>query len=60
MISKWMTTLLILGALLAFTQVHANEEDEILYWTCGMHPSVRADEPGKCPICNMDLVPVMK
>ncbi len=36
----------------------AQEEDEILYWTCGMHPSVRADGPGKCPICNMDLVPV--
>jgi Cu(I)/Ag(I) efflux system membrane fusion protein len=27
-------------------------------WTCGMHPSVRMSEPGKCPICNMDLVPV--
>jgi multidrug efflux pump subunit AcrA (membrane-fusion protein) len=36
----------------------AQEEDEILYWTCGMHPSVRSEEPGKCPICNMDLVPV--
>ena len=23
-----------------------------------MHPSVQADEAGKCPICNMDLVPV--
>jgi Cu(I)/Ag(I) efflux system membrane fusion protein len=23
-----------------------------------MHPSVRMNEPGKCPICNMDLVPV--
>jgi len=36
----------------------AQQEDDRLYWTCGMHPSVRADEPGKCPICNMDLVPV--
>jgi RND family efflux transporter MFP subunit len=34
------------------------EDDDIAYWTCGMHPSVRADGPGKCPICNMDLVPV--
>lgn len=33
-------------------------EDDILYWTCGMHPSVRSDEPGKCPICFMDLVPI--
>src|SRR5260370_11079149 len=25
-----------------------------------MHPSVHAKDPGKCPICSMDLVPVMK
>ena len=31
---------------------------EVLYWTCGMHPSVKQDQEGKCPICNMDLVPV--
>ena len=30
------------------------------YYTCTMHPSVHAEEPGKCPICGMDLVPVMK
>jgi RND family efflux transporter MFP subunit len=30
------------------------------YWTCTMHPSVRENGPGKCPICSMDLVPVMK
>lgn len=34
------------------------KEKKILYWTCGMHPSVRMDKPGKCPICGMDLVPV--
>jgi Cu(I)/Ag(I) efflux system membrane fusion protein len=26
-------------------------------WTCSMHPQVRSDEPGLCPICNMDLIP---
>jgi Cu(I)/Ag(I) efflux system membrane fusion protein len=30
------------------------------YYTCSMHPSVHANEPGKCPICGMELVPVMK
>ena len=28
------------------------------FWTCGMHPHVIQDEPGQCPICQMDLVPV--
>ena len=27
-------------------------------WTCPMHPEVIRDEPGSCPICGMDLVPV--
>lgn len=31
---------------------------DVAYWTCPMHPSVRADEPGSCPICGMDLTPV--
>ena len=36
------------------------EDGEIEYWTCTMHPSVRMTEEGTCPICAMDLVPVMK
>lgn len=27
-------------------------------YTCSMHPQVRSDNPGKCPICGMDLIPV--
>jgi len=30
------------------------------YFTCAMHPSVHASAPGKCPICGMQLIPVMK
>jgi Cu(I)/Ag(I) efflux system membrane fusion protein len=26
-------------------------------WTCSMHPQIRQDHPGSCPICGMDLVP---
>lgn len=34
---------------------------DVDYYTCTMHPSVRSQDPdGKCPICGMDLVPVMK
>ncbi|MDC0936958.1 efflux RND transporter periplasmic adaptor subunit, partial [Pirellulales bacterium] len=29
-------------------------------WTCAMHPQIRRDGPGSCPICGMDLVPVKK
>jgi Cu(I)/Ag(I) efflux system membrane fusion protein len=25
-------------------------------WTCSMHPQIRLSQPGKCPICGMDLI----
>src|SRR5262245_50496646 len=28
-------------------------------WTCSMHPQIRLDHPGRCPICGMDLVSVI-
>src|SRR5690606_39054246 len=28
-------------------------------WTCPMHPEVRQDHPGACPICGMGLEPEM-
>lgn len=27
-------------------------------WTCSMHPQIRQPNPGRCPICGMDLIPV--
>lgn len=27
-------------------------------YTCPMHPQIRQDHPGDCPICEMELVPV--
>ena len=35
---------------------HAGHEAQV--WTCSMHPQIRQSEPGKCPICGMDLIPV--
>lgn len=37
-----------------------SDEEDIAYWTCVMHPSVRQPGPGKCPVCSMDLVPQKK
>lgn len=39
---------------------HAPGADEIAHYTCPMHPSVKQAEPGACPICGMDLVPVTR
>ncbi|HEX5399472.1 MAG TPA: efflux RND transporter periplasmic adaptor subunit [Verrucomicrobiae bacterium] len=36
------------------------KSDNVVYYTCTMHPSVHSPVPGKCPICGMDLVPVYK
>lgn len=39
----------------------ATKPPDVDYYTCTMHPSVKSQDPNaKCPICSMDLVPVMK
>ncbi|NEW78597.1 MAG: efflux RND transporter periplasmic adaptor subunit, partial [Gelidibacter sp.] len=35
---------------------HTIEEHKTEIWTCSMHPQIRMDKPGKCPICGMDLI----
>jgi membrane fusion protein, copper/silver efflux system len=36
-------------------KVTAEDKVETI-WTCAMHPQIRKHEPGKCPICGMELV----
>ena len=55
---------LVLGALLfSGNQANGAEHDhsqvqaEGQIWTCSMHPQIRNEEPGDCPICGMDLIP---
>ena len=31
---------------------------EAQIWTCSMHPQIRQNEPGDCPLCGMDLIPL--
>ncbi|MCA9673051.1 MAG: efflux RND transporter periplasmic adaptor subunit [Myxococcales bacterium] len=37
---------------------HAQGKDKKTLYTCGMHPNVVQEGPGKCPICGMDLTPM--
>ncbi|NCT19261.1 MAG: efflux RND transporter periplasmic adaptor subunit [Flavobacteriaceae bacterium CG_4_8_14_3_um_filter_34_10] len=36
--------------------IESTDHQEI--WTCSMHPQIRRNEPGSCPICGMDLIPL--
>ena len=60
---------LIIGIFLGWVIFHSTpKKDENHYstveasntgsWTCAMHPQIRAEKNGKCPICAMDLIPV--
>ena len=40
--------------------VHSADETKAEVWTCSMHPQIRMDKPGKCPICAMDLIPLVQ
>ncbi len=35
--------------------IHAAQDKEQI-WTCSMHPQIRQPKPGKCDICQMNLV----
>jgi len=37
---------------------HSEVSNENEIWTCSMHPQIRLNEQGKCPICGMDLIPL--
>lgn len=43
-------------ALLVGCNKKESAKDEHAYYTCPMHPEVKKDEPGQCPVCGMDLV----
>jgi Cu(I)/Ag(I) efflux system membrane fusion protein len=60
---------LILGLFLGWIFFHRSPEKDIksgqvtakdkhVIWTCAMHPQIKMAEPGKCPICGMDLIPL--
>ena len=46
--------------LLSCTTKKDTPKDSDTYYTCSMDPQVVEYQPGKCPICKMDLTPVKK
>jgi len=39
------------------TTHHAHADNPTI-WTCSMHPQIQQNQPGDCPICGMDLIPL--
>ncbi|NLD35300.1 MAG: efflux RND transporter periplasmic adaptor subunit [Desulfatiglans sp.] len=39
-------------------KTHIHEQVKETTYTCSMHPQIRQNGPGKCPICGMDLIPL--
>lgn len=61
--------LLIAGIFIGWLFFHSSQKNEKepdqlaetsnnAIWTCSMHPQIRMLQPGKCPICGMDLIPL--
>ncbi len=41
----------------AMEEAHDHDAEPTI-WTCSMHPQIRMEEPGDCPLCGMDLIPL--
>ncbi|MDP4263682.1 MAG: efflux RND transporter periplasmic adaptor subunit [Bacteroidota bacterium] len=50
------TTLVFVSCKNKKTAIVNNDE----YYTCSMHPQIKQDKPGTCPICHMELIQVKK
>ncbi len=38
---------------------HQHDSINETIYTCSMHPQIRQNEPGDCPICGMELIPLV-
>jgi Cu(I)/Ag(I) efflux system membrane fusion protein len=63
--------ILILGTFIGWLLFHSSSKTEEKHdhstgvaqgtiWTCAMHPQIRMEQPGNCPICGMELIPLVK
>lgn len=51
-----MPVIILLSVMASACDTKKSGKEAGVYYTCPMHPEVKADEPGQCPICKMDLV----
>ncbi len=56
--SDWTVPTPVTPAQLAGHVEHAHGGDQVAYYTCSMHTSVKSETAGTCPLCSMNLVPV--
>ena len=59
-VTQWQVTPGTKGVKFIENQGGLTATGEVDYYTCTMHPSIKQKNPGKCPICAMDLVPIYK
>jgi Cu(I)/Ag(I) efflux system membrane fusion protein len=38
--------------------LNKSKQMQHIIYTCPMHPEIKQDKPGDCPICNMKLIPI--
>jgi len=63
-IVRWILLALVtaLAVFAVVTQCGHSETDHAAHrenrYYCPMHPQIRSPDPGECPICHMDLVPI--
>jgi Cu(I)/Ag(I) efflux system membrane fusion protein len=55
-----LSVLVILEACKQPTKQSQQAAKQDVYYTCSMHPQVMLEHPGKCPICQMELIAVSK
>jgi len=46
------------GTELSVHEGRDHETEDPSTWTCSMHPQIKQNKPGDCPICGMDLIPL--
>ena len=41
-------------------EIAESSDKEVLFWTCVMHPSIKQEKVGSCPVCKMDLISIFE